>query len=65
MIFGQLERYIEFKFGNEVMKETSMFVHLGIPLYTKSSLENEIIGTKIRGVYKKVWMLLNIGSKNA
>ncbi len=32
---------------------------------TKSSLENEIIESKIGGVYKKVWMLLNIDSENA
>ncbi len=63
MIFGQLDRYIEFKLGNEVIKETSIFVHLGTPLYTKINLENEIIESKIRGVYKNVWMLLSIDSK--
>ncbi len=51
--------------GNEVIKETSMFVHIGTPLYSKSSLENEIIESKIGGAYKKVWKLLSIGSKNA
>ncbi len=52
IIFGQLDRYIEFKLTNEVIKETSIFVHLGTPLYTKSSLENEIIERKIRDVSK-------------
>ncbi len=65
MIFGQLNRYIDIKLKNEVIKETSIFVHLGTQLYTKSSLENDIIESKIRGAYKKVWMLLIIGSRNA
>ncbi len=46
--------------GNEVIKEISIFVHSGTPLDTKSSLENEIIESKIRCVYKKVWMLLRV-----
>ncbi len=50
MVFEQLDRYIEFNLGNEVIKETSIFAHLGAPLYTKSNLKNEILESKIRGV---------------
>ncbi len=64
MICGQLTRYIELKLGNVVIKETAICIHLETPLH-KNSLENEIIESKIRGAYKKVWMLLSISSKNA
>ena len=64
MRFGENKEVMNIKMGDESVKEVESCTHLGIPLYSNCNEELELIEERIVEAYKRVWMLVSIGSRS-